>query len=63
MHRFVRPKDADAELGYKADHSSEEVRVGVGLVVESCGCYNKTSTRSVDPKHPQKCGWPPKLSG
>ena len=20
-------------------------------------------TRSVDPKHPQKCGWPPKLSG
>ena len=63
MQRFVRPEDVDAELAYKANHSSEEVRVDVGLVVESCGCCSEMGTRSVDPKHPQKCGWPPKLSG
>ena len=63
MQRFVRPEDVDAELAYKADQSSEEVRVDVGLVVESCGCCCEMGTRSVDPKHPQKCGWLPKLSG
>ena len=63
MNRFVRPEDVDSELAYKANHSSEEVRVDVGLVVESCGYCNEMGTRSVDPKHPQKCAWPPKLFG
>ena len=35
MQRFVRPEDVDAELAYKADQSSEEVRVDVGLVAEA----------------------------
>ena len=48
----MRPEDADAEMAYKADHSNEEVRVGVGLVVESCGCCNEMGIRSVYPKHP-----------
>ena len=63
MQRFVRPEDVDAKLAYKADHNSEEVRVDVGLVVESCGCCNKMSTCSVDPKHPQKCVGPQSYLG
>ena len=60
VQRFVRPEDVDAELAYKADHSSEEVRVDVGLVVESCGCCREMGTRSVDPKHPPEVWLAPK---